>query len=199
MGLSCVERLSSDTAAFVSVRIFWDLVACSDRLWEGVKRGSWTPLWPHVFLGRAYSTPSSCQAGCTAFRGWANGRNSACLAVTWSATLDSWPRRGGPSGSGQPFRPDSAPLPYTTALGTLLYQPLTNPHQKGNNTRASLCEEEQTWALKPQAWAGLGPPVRDTSMHALKQQGQLSQRVGAHRAGSTLPQLLSTPMVTMET
>lgn len=68
----CVEGLSSDTAAFVSLGIFWDLVACSDRLWEGVKRGSGTPLWPHAFLGRAHSTPSSCRAGWTTFTGWAN-------------------------------------------------------------------------------------------------------------------------------
>lgn len=67
-----MEGSDSDTAAFVSLRIFGDLVACSDRLWEGVKRGSWTPLWPHSFLGKPYCTPSSCQAQCITFRSLAN-------------------------------------------------------------------------------------------------------------------------------
>jgi len=112
----CMEGLSSDTAAFVSLRIFWDLVACSDRLWEGVKRGSWTPLWPHAFLGRAYSTLPLARLGALPLEAgqMAACSDPACLAVTWSTALASWPRRAGSSGRGRGFRPGSAPLSPST-------------------------------------------------------------------------------------
>lgn len=116
----CVEGLSSDTAAFVSLRIFWDLVACSDRLWEGVKRGSGLLSG----LSRSWAGPTAPLplAGLGGLPLQAKQtvacRNSACLAVTWSAAHDSWPRWDGSSGRGCRLRPESAPLPPTAALGT---------------------------------------------------------------------------------
>lgn len=105
----CVEGLSSDTAAFVSLRVFWDLVACSDSLWEGV-RG------PHAFLGRPTAPLPLARLGALPLEAgqMAACRDPACLAVTWSAALDSWPRWSGSSGRGRGFRPENAPLSPST-------------------------------------------------------------------------------------